>query len=404
MAAGGGAQIVRERNETLTPGKISGGLHGFGEQHLDEAVEEIGLTRDVSVERHRRHADALSERSHGQGVESAFVGKRKRLRKNTPTVNSCRSTHNISICHILIPMTVKAQSHVAQGPSRTAQLMAVQRGLESARPAQTRLFEDPFAPRFLSPAWRVALWGARFVVVARAIDAVYDWIGGPGPRASAIARTKLIDDLIYEASPSIGQLVILGAGYDTRAHRLDCLSRCAVFEIDHPSTQARKRAILARAKVPGPGAPRFVAVDFENDDLAAALLTSGFQSARPSMFLWEGVTQYLSSDAVDKTLSAIHQAARRDDTLVFTYVDDAVIRGEHDRFPEAVRWLHGTAKRGEPWVFGLSPDSLHDYLRTRGFCLVSDLSTREAGERYFAPIERPDRGSDLYRVVTATIA
>jgi methyltransferase (TIGR00027 family) len=300
-------------------------------------------------------------------------------------------------------MTSATQNHVDRRPSRTAQLMAVQRGLESARPAQTRLFQDPFAPRFVSPAWRVALWGARFVVVRRAIEAVYDRIGGPGPRVSAIARTKLIDDLICEASPSIGQFVILGAGYDTRAQRLDTLSHCAVYEIDHPITQARKRAILAHAKPSTPQVPRFVGVDFENDDLAAALLASGFQTASPSMFLWEGVTQYLSSAAVDKTLEAIHQAARQGDTLVFTYVDAAVIRGEDARFPEAVRWLHGTTKRGEPWVFGLSPAGLHDYLGARGLGLVSDVSTREAGERYFTPIRRRDRGSDLYRVVTAKI-
>ena len=281
--------------------------------------------------------------------------------------------------------------------------MAVQRGLESARPAQTRLFQDPLAGWFVSPAWRVALRGARFVVVRRAIEAIYDLVGGPGPRASAIARTKLIDDIIGEAAPSIDQLVILGAGYDTRAHRLDCLSDRAVYEIDHPNTQAAKRAVLARAKPPKATPPSYVAVDFERDDLAAALIASGYQPAQRSMFLWEGVTQYLSSEAVDKTLSAIHQAGRQGDTLVFTYVDDAVVRGEHDRFPEAARWLHGTAKRGEPWIFGLTTAHLRDYLRRRGFCLVSNLSTREAGERYFTPPRRPDRGSDLYHVATATI-
>jgi methyltransferase (TIGR00027 family) len=300
-------------------------------------------------------------------------------------------------------VTIDAQSQLARRPSRTARLMAVQRGLESARPAQTRLFEDPIARRFVSPAWRVALRGARCVVVRRAIEAIYDRVGGPGPRASAIARTKLIDDLICEASPSIDQLVILGAGYDTRAHRLDCLSHHAVYEIDHPNTQTDKRTVLARAKPSARTVPRYVAVDFERDDLTAALIASGYQPAQRSMFLWEGVTQYLSSKGVDKTLSAIHQAARQGDTLVFTYVDDSVVRGEHDRFPEAVKWLQGTANRGEPWIFGLSPAGLHDYLRARGFSLVSDLTTRQAGERYFTPLQRPDRGSDLYHIATATI-
>lgn len=299
-------------------------------------------------------------------------------------------------------MTADARNQVGRRPSRTAQLMAVQRGLESARPAQTRLFEDPLARRFVSPAWQVALRVARFVVVRRVIEATYDLVGGPGPRASAIARTKLIDDLICETSPSIEQLVILGAGYDTRAHRLECLSDRVVYEIDHPTTQTDKRTVLAGANASA--SPRYVAVDFEHEDLTAALIGSGYQRAQRSMFLWEGVTQYLSSEAVEETLSAIHQAACQGDTLVFTYVDDAVVSGEHDRFPEAARWLHGTANRGEPWIFGLSPAGLHDYLRTRGFSLVSDLSTRQAGERYFTALGRPDRGSDLYHVATATIS
>jgi methyltransferase (TIGR00027 family) len=301
-------------------------------------------------------------------------------------------------------MTAGTRNHVALRPSRTAQLMAVQRGLESARPAQTRLFQDSLAARFVSPAWRFALRGARLVAVRRAIEAIYDHVGGPGPRASAIARTKLIDDLITEAAASIDQLVILGAGYDTRAHRLDCLSDRAVYEIDHPNTQADKRAVLSRTTPPAATVPTYVGVDFEHDDLTAALIASGYQPGQRSMFLWEGVTQYLSSEAVDKTLSAIHQAARLGDTLIFTYVDDAVLRGEHDRFPEAARWLRGTANRGEPWISGLSPTGLRDYLRTRGFDLVSDLSTRQAGERYFTPPRGPDQGSELYHVATATIS
>ena len=252
--------------------------------------------------------------------------------------------------------------------------------------------------------WRVALQGARFAVVGRAIEAIYDLVGGPGPRASAIARTRLIDDLIGQAALTIDQLVILGAGYDTRAHRLDCLSDTTVYEIDHPDTQADKRSILAGVTTLAARSLTFVSVDFERDDLANALSASGYQRGKRTMFLWEGVTQYLSSHAVDKTLSAIRQTACEGDSLVFTYVDDAALGGDISRFPEAARWMNGTAKRAEPWIFGLSPTDLPDYLRTRGFCLASDLSTREAGRLYFRPLGRPDQGSDLYHVTTATIS
>lgn len=87
--------------------------------------------------------------------------------------------------------------------------------------------------------------------------------------------------------------------------------------------------------------------------------------------------------------------------LVFTYVDEAALRGDSARYPEATKWLRGTAQRGEPWIFGICPGELAEYLRVRGFALESDLSTRDAGERYFPPLRRKDRGSDLYHVATA---
>ena len=285
--------------------------------------------------------------------------------------------------------------------SRTAELMAVQRGLESARPPKTRLFEDPLAGSFVSLPWRIALHAARFPVVRHAIEATYDLVGGPGPRASAIARTKLIDDLVEQLIPSVDQIVILGAGYDTRPYRLDGLSTRAVFEVDHPSTQTVKRSVLRRTGTATTNVV-FVPVDFEIDNLAEALLDAGYAPDRPALFLWEGVTQYLSGDAVDATLSVIRHLAAGESVLVFTYVDRAVIRGALNTFPEADRWLRGVDKRGEPWIFGITPTEAPAFLAERGFHLVDDLSTLQAGARYFGPFGRRDSGSGLYRVVLAT--
>ena len=94
MAAGGRTQIVRERSEPFRPGKLGGGLHGFGEQQLHEPVEQVGLARNVPVKRHRRHAEALGERGHGHRVELAFVGKRESFGEDTRAIDSCRTTHN----------------------------------------------------------------------------------------------------------------------------------------------------------------------------------------------------------------------------------------------------------------------------------------------------------------------
>ena len=130
----------------------------------------------------------------------------------------------------------------------------------------------------------------------------------PRPRASAIARTKLIDDLVEEIAPTVEQVVLLGAGYDTRPYRLSCLASPRVFEVDHPATQTAKRATLSRAGVNTSGVV-FVGVDFETDDLAGALRNARYAADKPTLFVWEGVTQYLSAEAVDNTLAVVHKIA-----------------------------------------------------------------------------------------------
>src|ERR1700722_11077190 len=110
----------------------------------------------MPVERHRRHVEALGERGHRERVEFAFVGKRESFREHPRAIDSSRSSHTRKyMAYTYFPMIDHRRHRVARRPSRTAQLMAVQRGLESARPAPTRLFHDPFAERFVVPAWRV---------------------------------------------------------------------------------------------------------------------------------------------------------------------------------------------------------------------------------------------------------
>lgn len=129
-----------------------------------------------------------------------------------------------------------------------------------------------------------------------------------GPVAYLQARTRYLDDLVASRRPK--QLVLLGAGYDTRSYRLaPCLSgevRC--IEVDAPATQASKlrcldAAGLDRSRV------TFVAVDFTapagEDDWMCRLLASGFDAQLPSLFIWEGVTYYLPDEAVDATLVRI---------------------------------------------------------------------------------------------------
>src|SRR5262250_1133356 len=128
--------------------------------------------------------------------------------------------------------------------SRTAEYMAFYRAMESARPRTKRLFTDAFAIHFLRPSLRKAVVVCRIPYLA-AVVAWYADRKAPGARTSAIARTRLIDDIVSQAlHDGIHQVVILGAGFDCRLYRLSGIDRVAAFEVDHPATLAAKLSRL----------------------------------------------------------------------------------------------------------------------------------------------------------------
>ena len=272
----------------------------------------------------------------------------------------------------------------ADRPSRTAQHNALFRAIEQRLPEP--LFADPFARRFLRGRYRfAALLPA--TALARAIDARW-----PGPRAAVSVRTRWIDDAITAAlARGLDQLVLLGAGFDARAHRLPGIERVRVFEVDHPATQAMKRRVVGAA----PAHVTYVPVVFGRDALPDALARAGLRADARTLLLWEGVTNYLDEPTVDATLRF---AARAGQALLFTYVDRAVIDGEtlFAGGPESVAHVK---KLGEPFTFGFDPAELPAYLGARGLELEEDLPLSDAAHLYYAGAGPPV--SAFYHVVSA---
>ena len=210
-----------------------------------------------------------------------------------------------------------------------------------------------------------------------------------------------IDKMVQEAlTDGATQLVLLGAGYDSRAYRLPLAHDVTVFEVDHPSTQRAKRA---RLDVSGASVEhvRFVGVDFELDDVAGRLADAGFDKKTRSILVWEGVISYLSASAVDENFELLSGICSPGSRLIFTYVDGRALDGSMD-FEEARRWKGWVRLNGEPFVFGFHPDQLASYLSERGFRLDSDRSTAEVARGYRTELGRVEQGSDLYRVAEAT--
>jgi methyltransferase (TIGR00027 family) len=266
-------------------------------------------------------------------------------------------------------------------PSRTARQNALFRALEARRPAADRVAYDPLAVTFLTPEFRALAVAGRVPPARRLIESVIDrrW---PCVRGGVVARTRLIDEAVAAALPGVQQVLILGAGFDSRAYRLGQLRNVAVFEVDHPATQAAKRRVLLRHSGRLPANVRFVPVDFGADDPAAKLAESGFASGLPTLVLWEGVTNYLEPTSVDATFRFLASAIAPDSPVLFTYVDRAMLDGSAV-FEGAATTLRAVRRVGEPLTFGLNPTEVSGYLRDRGFVMESDTVVRDAAERFY---------------------
>jgi methyltransferase (TIGR00027 family) len=280
--------------------------------------------------------------------------------------------------------------------------MALFRALESVAPAERRLFVDPLALEFLSPSLRLLVQAARFHPFGALLAWYLDrrW---PGARSSGTARTRFIDDACLAAlRVGIEQVAILGAGFDARAFRLEDMAHLRVFEVDRPDTLAEKQRVLRRAFDMPPRHVAFVPTDFGDGRLAEALRGRGFDAARRTLFIWEGVTNYLSAEAVDAVFRFI-RAAAPGSRVIFTYVHRDVL--DHPAAFAGTRSLARTLRdAGEPWTFGFDPAELPGYLRQRGLALLADAGSAEYRARYLGPAARNLHGYAFYRIAVAEVA
>lgn len=197
-------------------------------------------------------------------------------------------------------------------------------------------------------------------------------------RAPLVARSRLSEDTMLAAiERGATQLVVLGAGLDTFAYRRPAAAAAArVFEVDHPATQAWKRERLEEAGIAVPPTVHHVPVDFERDDLAAALRGAGFDPAQPTAFSWLGVVVYLPKDVVMRTLRTLRELGAPGSVVVFDYVYAPGPFSLHRRAVLAFL-SRRFAKLGEPWRSFHHSAELADALDAMGYVQVDDLQPDE---------------------------
>lgn len=152
----------------------------------------------------------------------------------------------------------------------------------------------------------------------------YPYEGIPSVRHQTAVRTTFGDAAIERYLPGVEQLVELGAGFNTRTLQLQQNPRLRSFEVDLPRTQQLKRKLLDQCGISVSGVT-FVSADFLTENWLDHLIRAGFDPTKRTMFLWEGVTYYLSRESMEKTFRTLATMAPGS-VVVFDYATDEVIR------------------------------------------------------------------------------
>jgi methyltransferase (TIGR00027 family) len=176
-------------------------------------------------------------------------------------------------------------------PSSSAQTVALVR----AHLHEAGIIDDPLAAPMLTPSRRAMARALRRRPLTR-------WGRNPGFSFLA-ARTRFFDDAVVDSiDEGTRQVVVVGAGYDTRAWRL-ARDGVRFFEVDHPATQQDKRA-----RAPA-GGPVYVPVDLSEDAIDERLLAAGLEPGDPSVFVVEGLTMYLPETTAEDMFARLATVA-----------------------------------------------------------------------------------------------
>jgi methyltransferase (TIGR00027 family) len=259
--------------------------------------------------------------------------------------------------------------------SITAAGIAIVRAVESEKPADERICYDPYARQFV-PGWMYHLLGFF-------IKCGYAELRGPGVNGFLIARERYIDDVLQNfLNQGLQQLVVLGAGYDSRPYRFDLPGRVKAYEVDHPITQADKLDKVQKVFGKIPEHVTFVPVDFNTQAMSERLLASGYDPGLITLFIWQGVTMYLTPPGVDATLAFIVKNAAPGSAVVFDYIYQVVLDGRQKQ-SEISSMRRYRFMTGEGLTFGIPEGTAEAFLLERGFKQAKDVTTDEVKAAYF---------------------
>ena len=210
--------------------------------------------------------------------------------------------------------------------------------------------------------------------------------GLPGAFGYFNARTRYFDDvLLEEARAGLEQVVILGAGFDSRSLRFaDAMRAARVFEVDMPTVLVIRAERLPLDETAASAVA--VPIDFEHEDLGDALRQRGYAPAARTLFLLEGVSYYLPEAAVKAVLALVASQSGPGSGILFDYVTRAFVDGDYSG--------HGTRRLANAWrrlgnVNRFGVDDVVALVRPLGLRVRSDIDAGELERRYLSSLPGP---------------
>lgn len=272
--------------------------------------------------------------------------------------------------------TIKPKRRIENKSSRTAAYTCTCRA-SSFLEKDSRLKSDDYIsvqllPRFVKVLLQLKILNLQGLISPKGI---YPYV---------IARTKYFDRSFEDAIKNgIEQVVILGAGYDSRSIRLLCPDdKVEVYEIDTSHTLESKVLQFKKRKIAVPGNTNYLNIDFNKETLKTRLEKSKFDGSKKTLFILEGLTMYLSSEAIDETFQFIDEFSAPGSLIVFDYVHASVLRHEQKYFGEKAIYKR-VKKDHETWTFGIDKEKIDQFLTTYHFQTEEHLDSESLENRYF---------------------
>ncbi|MFC1933393.1 class I SAM-dependent methyltransferase [Chloroflexota bacterium] len=286
--------------------------------------------------------------------------------------------------------------------SSTAYGAAVLRATENLLPEDKRLFEDPYSEKLLPPIYKFFVDIMRAPKIWKFLVSIREK-STPGVIGGIICRTCYIDEVLINAvKEGVETVVNLGAGADSRAFRIPGIESIPYFELDHPEVLKFKRSIINKKLGGLPFNLSLVPIDFNSQELGEELKKAGYDLSSTTLFIWEGVTQYISKEAIDNTLQYVAQASTGS-KIVFTYVLESFINGSY--IPDGLNSLYKMVlnNKNPLWFCGFEPTEIHEYLLKFSLSLIEDVGSEEFVERYIKPKGRDLTVMEIERTVLAEV-